>query len=123
MTNDAINWKTVKIPEAVRDDAQEDPRTYGEIMRAGLDEDTEQVQEQLYREELEAINDKLQTIEGAQGGTVNKALEIGEHHDKRVQDRLTELNNQLDRIEAAAKEATNAAQNAERAAEELGGQR
>jgi hypothetical protein len=33
------------------------------------------------------------------------------------------VSDQLDRIESAAKEATNAAQNAERAAEELGGQR
>jgi len=115
MTNDAKEWKTVKIEAPVRDDAQADPRTYSEIMRAGLDADTEQVQEQLYREELEAINDKLQTIEGAQAGTVSRALEIGEA--------TGDLRDQLDRIEDAAREATNAAQNAERAAEELAGQR
>ena len=38
-------------------------------------------------------------------------------------ERMADLADQLDRIEAAAKEATNAAQNAERAAEELAGQR
>ena len=38
-------------------------------------------------------------------------------------ERMADFADQLDRIEAAAKEATNAAQNAERAAEELAGQR
>lgn len=34
------NWVTIKIPETTRDDASDDPRTYEEIMRAGLDADT-----------------------------------------------------------------------------------
>ena len=38
-------------------------------------------------------------------------------------ERMADFADQLDRIEDAAREATNAAQNAERAAEELGGQR
>jgi len=38
-------------------------------------------------------------------------------------ERMADVRDQLDRIEDAAKEATNAAQNAERAAEELAGQR
>jgi len=33
---DAKEWVTVKIPERVRGQARDDPRTYGEIMRAGL---------------------------------------------------------------------------------------
>jgi hypothetical protein len=36
--SDAKEWKTVKVEEAVRDEARDDPRTYTEIMRAGLDE-------------------------------------------------------------------------------------
>jgi hypothetical protein len=41
MTNDtdAKEWVNIRIPEAVRDDAREDPRTYGEIMQAGLETD------------------------------------------------------------------------------------
>ena len=38
-------------------------------------------------------------------------------------ERMADFADQLDRIEDAAREATNAAQNAERAAEELAGQR
>lgn len=38
-------------------------------------------------------------------------------------ERMADVRQQLDRIEDAAREATNAAQNAERAAEELAGQR
>ena len=30
------NWVTIKVPERTRDKAQEDPRTYEEIMKAGL---------------------------------------------------------------------------------------
>lgn len=37
MTDDSKEWVTIKIPKAERDDARDDPRTYGEIMRAGLD--------------------------------------------------------------------------------------
>ena len=36
MTDDAKEWVTVKVEKPVRDDAQDDPRTYTEIMRAGL---------------------------------------------------------------------------------------
>ena len=34
---DRKQWVTIKIPEGVRDDARDDPRTYGEIMRDGLE--------------------------------------------------------------------------------------
>lgn len=52
MTDDAIDWVTVKIPEPVRDEAREDPRTYGDIMADGLD--AKQEGEPLY----EAGNDE-----------------------------------------------------------------
>jgi len=95
MTNDAKEWKTVKIEAPVRDDAQADPRTYTEIMRAGL----------------RARQD---------GPTADDVQEAFGLPDEAMPDDLDE---RLAAIEAAAKEATNAAQNAERAAEELGGQR
>ena len=41
MSNDAIDWVTIKIPKTVRDLARDDDRTYGEIMQAGMgDSDT-----------------------------------------------------------------------------------
>jgi hypothetical protein len=40
LTDDTKEWVTVKIPKAERDAAQDDPRTYGDIMRAGLEQDT-----------------------------------------------------------------------------------
>lgn len=39
MSDDTKEWVTIKIPKAERDDAREDDRTYGEIMRAGLNDD------------------------------------------------------------------------------------
>ena len=35
--SDAKDWANIRIEEPVRDDARDDPRTYTEIMRAGLD--------------------------------------------------------------------------------------
>jgi len=34
------NWVTIKIPEGTREQAKDDPRTYEEIMQAGLDKPT-----------------------------------------------------------------------------------
>lgn len=34
--DDAKEWVTIKIPATVRDKARDDPRTYGEVMQAGL---------------------------------------------------------------------------------------
>ena len=90
MTDDAKEWVTVKVEKPVRDDAQEDPRTYTEIMRAGL------ANGQLGPEHAEP------------------PLEVG-HQSVDVDD----LREQLDRIESAAKEATNAAQSADRKLEDL----
>lgn len=102
MSDDAKEWVTVKIEAPVRDDAQADPRTYSEIMRAGLDAPNPENDADINRDLLaEQVVDTLDA-------------EAPGYYD--VQD-------QLDRIESAAKEATNAAQNAERAAEELAGQR
>ena len=111
MTNDAKEWKTVKIEAPVRDDAQADPRTYSEIMRAGLHT----------RQDGPTADDAQEAL-----GLPNAAfpddftLEFNDDLAGGVPDDLAD---QLDRIESAAKEATNAAQNAERAAEELAGQR
>ena len=37
MTDDAKEWVTVKVEKPVRDAARDDPRTYTEIMRDGLE--------------------------------------------------------------------------------------
>jgi hypothetical protein len=37
MTGKAKDWANIRIEEPVRDAARDDPRTYTEIMRAGLD--------------------------------------------------------------------------------------
>lgn len=37
MTDDSKEWVTIKVPSDVRDDARDDPRTYGQVMRAGLE--------------------------------------------------------------------------------------
>jgi hypothetical protein len=34
--NEKTEWITIKIPEEIRDEARDDPRTYGEIMDSGL---------------------------------------------------------------------------------------
>jgi methyl-accepting chemotaxis protein len=113
MTDDAKEWVTVKVEKPVRDDAQDDPRTYSEIMRAGLNGgDGGEADPNDVHEQLDEIKRVVDQNNGALGDTVEQALTIGEHG-------FTDIADQLDRIESAAKEATNAAQNAERAAEEL----
>jgi len=47
--SDSKEWVTIKIPKRIRDDAQADPRTYGEIMADGLDEE--------YREQTIDVED------------------------------------------------------------------
>lgn len=118
MSDDAINWVTVKIPEMVRDDAQDDPRTYAEIMRAGLDSDgageIDNSLEQLY---TDIINTQDKTINELQRQRdileqVLRAVDAGEVDPDG-------MSGQLDRIESAAKEATNAAQQTQKEIEEL----
>ena len=127
--SDAKEWKTVKIEAPVRDDAQADPRTYSEIMRAGLDEtpvDTGEIDAAA----LVALEDRVDEVAGMlekiqndweylNGEEIHGGVHESEHE---LREALEQLD-QLDRIEDAAREATNAAQNAERAAEELAGQR
>ena len=110
MSDDAKEWKTVKIEAPVRDDAQADPRTYSEIMRAGLDETPADTDPD--PPGFDEINERLE----GKLLTESQAKEL-------MNTSPDEMREQLDRIEDAAREATNAAQNAERAAEELAGQR
>lgn len=62
--SDAKEWVTIKIPKSVRDDARPDPRTYGDIMLAGLDTDAEgdDVPEEL-RDQLDRIEAAATTAE------------------------------------------------------------
>ena len=95
MSNDAIDWVTIKIPKTVRDLARDDDRTYGEIMQAGMgDSDTEPM--------------RVVPVEDVVGHGVHaRSLD-------------QEMSERLDRIENGVKEATNAAQSADRKLEDLG---
>jgi len=135
LPNDAKEWKTVKIEAPVRDDAQADPRTYSEIMRAGLDETPTDAAgkdkiAQAVAERLEGAKpledmafDDWWEPDHAQTIALSVVDELEDVDIAWDEPETQDFADQLDRIEAAAKEATNAAQNAERAAEELGGQR
>ena len=96
--SDRKEWVTVKLPKDIRDAARDDPRTYGEIMQAGL-EDTPtpnaEIPEGVIRE---ALYDALDGVE------------VG----------APDVSDRLGRIEAMTQEATNAAQSAENAIEDLG---
>ena len=96
--SDRKEWVTVKLPKEIRDAARDDPRTYGEIMRAGL-EDT--------------LTPNAEIPEGVIQEALYDALDGVEVGAPDVSDRL-------ERIEAMTQEATNAAQSAENAIEDLG---
>jgi len=89
--DDAKEWVTVKVPKRVRDEAREDPRTYGEILRAGMDSDVSQASPDELREQLETMEKKIEQVQGAQADTVREALQLAEDDN---------LREQLDRIEA-----------------------
>jgi hypothetical protein len=88
--DDAKKWVTIKVPKTVRDDAREDPRTYGEIMRDGMDGgESDAILTEEFREKFDGVN-------------------------------LTgELRAQLDRIEAAATTAEERTGRIENTQEEL----
>jgi len=104
--DDAKEWVTIKVPKAVRDDAQDDPRTYEEIMRAGLDSDN--LGDRL-RGALEGDGDPIEEIKNLRG---------------RGGDGLPDdLRDQLDRIEAAATTAEDRTGSIESTLEAMGGRR
>jgi hypothetical protein len=51
-------WVTIKIPKSVRSDAKDDPRTYEEIMRAGLVFDIDPNTLERFRELKGELDDK-----------------------------------------------------------------
>jgi len=57
----AKEWVTVKIPKYVRDDAQDDPRTYEEIMLDGLEK------REVEATDMTIVFDEVVTVEGADG--------------------------------------------------------
>ena len=107
------DWANIRIEEPVRDAAQDDPRTYTEIMRAGLDADARggsnpgDVQAQ-----LDEIQRTVEQNNGALGDTVEQALNIGEHG-------FTDIVDRLERIESAASTAEERTGSIENTLEEL----
>jgi len=101
MTDEKKEWKTIKIPEGVRDDAQSDPRTYEQIMRAGLDNepmaevspevslDVDTVASAL-KETLEGVDAELSDDVQAQLDRIEAAAETAEERtgaiDRKVED-------------------------------------
>jgi len=94
--SEATNWVTVKLPEETRDKAQNDPRTYGEVMEVGLQvslsadsEDAESVVQ-----ELEARIDSL-AFDGAisedEAQQMMSSLQTLEKRTGRIERQLEEL--------------------------------
>ena len=99
--SDRKEWVTVKLPKDIRDAARDDPRTYGEIMQAGLEDaptPNAEIPEGVVRE---ALYDALDGVE------------VG----------APDVSDRLERIEAMTQEATNAAQSADRKLDDMGGNR
>ena len=84
MTDDAKEWVTVKVEKPVRDAARDDPRTYTEIMRAGLNAEhvehtapefslsiDDQVELGDLREQLDRIESAASTAEERTGSIEN----------------------------------------------------
>jgi len=95
----AKDWVTIKLPASVRDQARPDPRTYGEIMQAGLDAPNPESDADVNRDLLaEQVVDLL-------------AAELGDP---------AELREQLDRIQSAAETAEERTGRIEGALEDAG---
>jgi len=103
-----MTWETTKIKTDVKERAKEDPRTYTEIMADGLDQDPEQGREQLIKD----IREQLDTLEETKD-QISMANEPG------VEIETQKLIDRLDELEAAVKEATDAAQSAEKKVEKI----
>ena len=123
MSDDAKEWVTVKVEKPVRDDAQDDPRTYTEIMRAGLD--AESAGNELEAAGLVALEDRLNEVaemlesvqdnwEYLNGEEIHGGVHESEHQLRDVLDRL-------DRIESAASTAEERTGSIENTLENMGG--
>jgi tetrahydromethanopterin S-methyltransferase subunit G len=125
VTTDAMadNWKTIRVPEDVYENAkqrkEEHDVTWGEYVNPNAwhsvfdapDEtpdmsmgDVESVLD-ASKADMSDLADQLDEIQrvveqnnGALGDTVNDALEIGEHHDRRIQERLDEIEELLESL-------------------------
>ena len=108
--SDAKEWVTIKIPEGVRDDARDDPRTYGEIMRDGLE--TTETPNELGSVDTDAIADAVAArLEGSKPledmafedwFEPDYAQTIARHIEAEIEFGEIELNDRLARIESAA---------------------
>ena len=94
-THPMTDWETTKIKGDVKERAKKDPRTYTEVMEAGLKYDGQSAAEASKESEFESSG---------------QTLDLGD-----------DLRERLDRLEEAIKEATNAAQSADRKLENMGG--
>ena len=118
MTDDTKEWVTIKIPKATRNEARDDPRTYGEIMEAGLAGDLAEGTTKLYQvgdgEPVDELMAKLDQIQNAQANTVSESLQLAE---------ADGLRDQLQRIESAASTAEERTGRIEQTLEDMGARR
>ena len=121
MADDAKSWKNIRIEEPVRDDARDDPRTYTEIMRDGLaDESALRVSEEHRGKEIaDAVVERLEGSKPLEDMAFDDWFEPdhAETIARHVAAELVagDLADRLDRIESAAEaaeERTGSIQNA-----------
>ena len=108
MTDDAKEWVTVKVEKPVRDDAQDDPRTYTEIMRDGM------------KDNKQADPDDLQEAFGLPDEAFPDDFTL-EINDDLAGGVPADLREQLDRIESAASTAEERTGSIENTLENMGG--
>jgi hypothetical protein len=104
MTDGNKEWVTVKIEEPVRDKAKDDPRTYTQIMQAGLDNEP-------MAEVSPEVSLDVDTVANALKETLGDV-------DAELSD---EIQQQLDRIEAAAQTAEDRTGSIQRTVEDMEG--
>jgi hypothetical protein len=104
VTDDAKEWVTIKVPKTVRDDARDDPRTYGEIMRDGVDGEPGRP----VTAEMPEVEAQLSEM-------------LAESGDPSAM--LTEIQGQLERVESSASTIEERTGRIEQALEDMGARR
>jgi len=106
------DWANIRIEEPVRDDARDDPRTYTEIMRAGL-----------RAREGEPTTEDIMEAFGIPDGVIPDDFDarLGRIEASTTDGIPEDLRDQLDRIESAASTAEERTGSIENTLENMGG--
>ncbi len=109
--NNSKEWVTIKVPKDIRDEAREVDRTYGEVMADGLDGSHTNTQSHTQDHTTTNIEGVVKEIKDE----LSMAADPGVDEEQIVDDVV----NRIDELEETVKEATHAAQSAERKVQEL----